>query len=126
VGTVQLIRASTGETVESGGIYLRILVEVGNFGKHDPVDVLTWSKGGASLRDDRGKTYGIRDFSPAHSLKGGIEHKSLEPGAKVVDTLVFEPPRRGVERLILQLDGANCGGGEGPIRFEIAGSAIRR
>jgi len=126
IGTVQLIGTSAGTEVESGGIYLRILVEVANLGKHDPLDVLTWNKGGASLRDDRGKTSSTHAFSPRLSLKGGMERKSLEPGAKIVDTLVFERPPRDVERLILELDGGNCGRGAESFRFEIPAGAIRR
>jgi hypothetical protein len=73
---------------------------------------------GPQLRDNNGKVYPEKTFSPGWTVKGTTAQATLSAGKWIDDVLVFEAPPATIEHLRLELPGAAVGA-EGRLHVEI-------
>ena len=70
------------------------------------------------LRDNQGKSYRLKSFSPDRVVVGRALKSSIPSGKSVEDVVVFEAPPPTIEWLRLELPAA-AAGGDGMLRIEI-------
>jgi hypothetical protein len=105
-----------------------IRLRLRNVGAGRRISYLGWGKLARdgliiTLRDNRGRSYPLRDFGPGAAPAGQVEGVSLLPGKYVDDLLVFEPPAFIPEYLRLELPASAFGGG-GSVRWHIPRSML--
>jgi hypothetical protein len=111
-------------------VALLITVRLSNVGALWRFEYQGWSEPrpnaeAAQLSDAKGKVYALRKFNPGQDVVGRVLARSLPPGRRFDDLLVFEAPPTDVSGLRLELPAAAVGL-PGKVRFEIPPSLINR
>src|SRR5262249_7986249 len=109
--------------------YLGIQLFIQNGGKTRKIDYPGRSRRSPAdvrLVDNFGNIYRRRDPDPLSQVLGQVrETKSIHPGERLEDLLVFEKPLPNVQSLRLELP-ASAVGGSGTFRFQIPKNMIGR
>lgn len=117
---VPLIDESTGQTSQTDGCYLAILIVLKNKSASRVLQYTSWGNltpPGAFLEDDQDHRCPTARFG-TRRIDGSVRTASIQPGGQVMDILAFPPPAAGARSFNLRLRGANIGESENlSIRF---------
>ena len=110
-------------------VVLTVVVRVSNVGTSGKIHYDSWgvARSGVAhaprLRDDRGRSYGLKEPGPSATLSKRFENDDLPAGTAVEDRLMFPEPAAGAGALTLELPSAAVGA-QGAFKFRIARSKI--